>query len=272
MNIHVATTLKKYYPCFVDGTNYMSAMIKKKYAGCNGKFFGMDMDEWLMFDVDTVDYIAPSFVVTFDQGTKVSHKQWTSILKWVKAIFNGIDDFDLNQEMFKLVPLPTILPEKISTVNQIEDGKEYSKEYEFRVYIDMGGPLKDMTNRALIEVIKPHTDKPYTAVIRNFEDRGYLPFFTALYICSSWGVCSHDHTFLEKVWQHLEMPVQYGALDLENRLRDNIERCTPREGYITEAEPEVYRKTIEEVLIQWYGKRDACEVEDRIQVKKIKVE
>jgi hypothetical protein len=117
-------------------------------------------------------------------------------------------------------------------------------------------PEKDLK---IFEVIKPFTDRPYTAVIRDYAARGDLPFFTALYVCTTWGVASADHVFLEKIWNHLDMTSKYGPLDLQNRLKDNIEKCTPREGYVPEKEPEVYRMAIPEIVAQWDNKRKAIE-------------
>lgn len=249
-NAHVIKTLEKYYPPFVDGKNLAPVDMKYKYNGCNGKFFALDVDEWIMYDLETVDLIPPSFVITFDVGTKVKKDEWLTILKWIKVIFDGQEDYDLYEAVKKLIPQYVNCPEKITMSKQIEPKTEEERmDYRFRYVEDLD------FDRCLFEVIKPHTDKPYTAVVRNFKERGFLPFFTALYVCSSWGVCSHDHVFLERLWTHLNMSVKYGPLDLENRLKTDIEKCLPREGYVPEPEPEVYRMEIEEVKAMWSGKR-----------------
>jgi len=250
LNLHVAKTLQKYYPCFADGENYQVLLMKRKYHGANCKFFGLDSDEWLMYDLDTVECIDPSFVVSFDVGKRIARNEWTTILKWVRKIFEGEDDYELNEAVRELIPLPVLLPEKVTAVNQIERKcTEQDKEYFFKYEVD------DEYDRALFEVKKPFTDLPYTAVIRNFKERGFLPFFTALYVCTSWGVCSTDHQFLVRLWDHLNMKSKYGELDLEQRLKENIERCLPREDYVPEPEPEVYRKSIMEVKEFWAGKQ-----------------
>lgn len=254
LNLHTATTLEKYYPCFADGENYQPILMKRKYDKCNGKFFGLDIDEWLMYDLETVDLIPPSFVITFDKNKKVTRKQWTMILKWVQTIFRGEEDRDLNEQVFALIPKPSVLPEKITISKQIEPNcVPENREYQFRYVVH------EPFDRALFEVIKPYTDRPYTAVIRNYSRRGMLPFFTALYVSTSWGVCNQDHVFLTRLWEYLNMQVEHGDLDLENRLKADIEKCLPREGYTPEPEPEVYRSTIEEVMELWAGKRKAEE-------------
>ena len=250
----VIRVLEKYYPVFIDADACTPMDIKSKYAGSNAKFFGIDIDEWIYYDLETVDAIKPCFVITFDKGSRVKKVDWRNIYKWVRAVFSGNEDKDLNEIMFTLVPRPVLCPEQKMSKSKkmIEGNMEGPKDYEFRCELFM----KDIM---LVEVIKPHTDRPYTVVIREFEQRGYLPFFTALFVCTSWGVCSLDIAFLEKVWTHLNMKEQHGALDIEKRLKENIERCKPSDGHIPDAEPEVYRLDIMSVKEQFSGKRKVVE-------------
>jgi hypothetical protein len=248
--LHVAETLKKYYPIFMDGVNIDPLLMKNKYKNSNSKFFALDEDIWLMIDLETVDLIPPSFVLTFDTGYKVSKNDWKLVRRWVQAIFTGDIDDELNRQMLLLVPKPKEPEEIVTMTKQIEpkcipDKKDYLFRYDHDKESDI----------CLIEVEKPYTDKPYTAVIRNFTEKGFLPFFTSLYVCSSWGVCSKDHQFLVHLWDHLQMNQKFGPIDLENRLKQDIENCIPKEGFVPNAEPEVYRKTIEEVKEFWSNKR-----------------
>lgn len=100
-------------------------------------------------------------------------------------------------------------------------------------------------NVALFEIVKPYTDLPYTIVVRDYGNRGYLPIFTSLFICSSWGVCSEDIGFLKELWGFLGMA---GVFDIDELMKDATERCTPRQGFLPEPEPEVYRRNIDQVL------------------------
>ncbi len=103
-------------------------------------------------------------------------------------------------------------------------------------------------NVSLFEIVKPHTDLPYTIVVRDFNNRGLLPVFTSLVICHSWGVCSEDLGFLKELWRFLEMEEEFGMFDIEALMKDATERCVPTEGRLPEPEPEVYRRTIDQVL------------------------
>jgi len=64
-----------------------------------------------------------------------------------------------------------------------------------------------------------------------------------LYVSQSWGVANYDYGFLVKLWGFLDMEKDYGELNLEQRLKDDIEKCNSNPLL----EPEVYRETLEEV-------------------------
>lgn len=260
-NLHVAETLKKYYPFTVDGVNTTGLMIKNKYAGSNAKFFSLDMDDWLMVDIETVDLIPPSFMLTFDKTKKVTKKEWRTVYRWVDQIFRGELSKDLEEEMNILVPKPAELPQVVTMLNQkIPETILDKRDYNFNYQVD------EDFDRCLCQVDKPYTDKPYTVVIRNFKQRDFLPLFTALFVCNSWGVCNQDIAFLAQVWTYLAME-KYGELDLETRLKEDIEKCSPKEGRVPEAEPEVYRLTIDEVKTLWSGKQKR--IAEEIEARKI---
>ena len=97
----------------------------------------------------------------------------------------------------------------------------------------------------LYEIRKPNTDLPYTTVIRNYSERGHRDFFPSLYVCNSWGVSRDDLPFLSYIWTQLEME---GEFDMDLMLKEATEKCYPSSGAIPDAEPEVYRRNIQDVL------------------------
>lgn len=230
----VARTLEKYYLCFVDSEN-TAPLIKKKYATSNHKFFGKDLGEWLMYEVDVVDCIPPSFVLTFDVGTKIKKHEWQLVYDFVKTIFSYEPDQNIVDQMYALVPKATI-PEKIS-ITPRKDAVKQNNEYMFDHFVDKE---KDL---CFCQVEKPFTDRPYTCVIENFSKEDFLPMFTAYYVCQSWGVCAQDHMFLAHLWKFLDMKDRFGDLDLEKRLMKTVEEC--KNG---KPEPRVYRQPIKEVV------------------------
>jgi hypothetical protein len=200
--------------------------MKQRYAGANAKFFAFDYDEFIMFDLETVDLIEPLITLTVDSFTKMNRKKWLVVHKFLQTVFE--DQVPDTTEIELIVPIQPLLPEKIILSKSVEPVKEPRTEYDFNYLVE--------ENVCYCEIEKPYTDKPYTIVIRDFETKGFVPLFTDLYVCQSWGVCNLDHAFLQKLWMYLNMP---GDLDLENRLANEIELC--KNG---KPEPEVYRLNI----------------------------
>jgi hypothetical protein len=249
-------TLQKYYPVFVDGKSTEFYLFQSKYENSNSRYFKYDNVDWKMYEISELSSL-PHFIVNFDQDTVISDLQWTFIKNWVNSVFEGNED--LNEEMFKLLPQPKIIKSE-PIKKEINHGED---AYTFRYFID------EERDRAIFEVVKPFTDRPYSSVISPYSKRGMEPFFTSLYVCQSWGVCNHDHLFLLKIWKHLGMEEKYGPLDLENRLKAAIAKCLPDNPGGPEKEPEVYRATIEDCIDMWNNKRQNIDfVDDSENVKK----
>jgi hypothetical protein len=230
----IVQTLEKYYLCFIDSEN-TAPLIKKKYKTSNHKFFGKDLGDWLMYEVDIVDCIPPAFVLTFDVGEKIKKDQWMQAFDFVKTIFSETPDQTIIEKMKELVPVAPIA-EKL-TIAPRKDAVKQNNEYMFEHYIDAE------TDTCYCQIEKPFTDKPYTCVIEEFSKNDFLPMFTAFFICQSWGVSPKDHIFLAHLWRHLDMQKNHGKLDLEKRLRQNIQQC--QDGM---PEPRVYRDYIQDVI------------------------
>lgn len=105
----------------------------------------------------------------------------------------------------------------------------------------------------LYEIVKPFTDLPYTSVIRMWSTRGHRAFFPSLFVCDSWGVSRYDVPFLEYVWKQLEIE---GVFDMDEMLKEATEKCYPSSTNSPEPEPEVYRRSIEDVLLTLQNQQD----------------
>ncbi len=93
------------------------------------------------------------------------------------------------------------------------------------------------------QVDRPYTDLPFTVYTKEFHENGHLDFFTSLFGSAAWGSSKHDVAFLKHFWTHFGMQ---GEFDMNKLLKDRIDSCYPPE---LKAEPEVYRRTIDEVLV-----------------------
>lgn len=244
--------LDHYYPSFADGIYVSPALMKKRYAGANAKFFAFDYEDLIMFDLDTVNEIEPLLALTMDKPTRMSSDSWLIVYKFLKAVF--ADEYVDLTDIHKLVPPVQTQEEKIQLLKSTEIPKDQNTDYGFVYTIE--------NDIAYCQVTKPYTDLPYTAVIREFSTNGFEPLFTALYVASSWGVCNLDHAFLERLWKYLNMD---GDLDLENRLKCEIQKC--QEG---KPEPELYRLDImgvKEQLSLKHKRRNAIGVDPNKFIK-----
>lgn len=229
----VVRVLDKYYKVFID-SEIEPQIIKEKYAGSNYYFFGKDEGEWTHIDLDLIDIIPPSWVITFDLDFEVTREQYQLCRDFRDTIFSDTPNQEIIDRMYELVPA-ALIAEKL-TVAPLKDVVKQNNEYMFSHWISTE---KDI---CICQVDKPFTDKPFTCVIEEFSKNDFLPLFTAYYICSSWGVAPKDSIFLVHLWNHLDMRAKYGQIDLEQRLKKNIEDCQAGKP-----EPRVYRENIEHV-------------------------
>lgn len=229
----IVRVLDKYYTVFID-SEIDAPTIKRKYTGSKHKFFGKDLGEWVMYEVDIVDIIPPAFVVTFDLDGKVGQREWQMVFDWVKTVYSPNPDKLIIDQMYALVPA-ALIAEKL-TVAPIKDVVKENNEYMFSHWISTERDI------CICQIDKPFTDKPYTCVIEDFSKNDFEPLFTAFYICPSWGVAAKDSIFLVHLWNHLDMKAKFGKIDLEQRLRKNIAECEAGRP-----EPRVYRENIDYV-------------------------
>lgn len=222
-------SIEKYYNVFID-SELEPSTIERKYKESNAKFFGKDdSGEWVSYDIDLIETIPPLVVVTFDLDTIVSEEDWAVIYTFVKSL-DDVDE-EILEATYNLIPKAP--PNEPLTIAPISEPVKKNNEYMFSHFIDK---QKDL---CICEVYKPFTELPYTCVIENFSVVDFVPLFTSLFICSSWGVTPKDIMFLKHLWNHLDMK---GEFDLENRLKKVVEECKAGAP-----EPRVYRETLEQV-------------------------
>lgn len=222
-------SIEKYYNVFID-SELEPSTIERKYKESNAKFFGKDdSGEWVSYDIGLIETIPPLVVVTFDLDTIVSEEDWAVIYTFVKSL-DDVDE-EILEATYNLIPKAP--PNEPLTIAPISEPVKKNNEYMFSHFIDK---QKDL---CICEVYKPFTELPYTCVIENFSVVDFVPLFTSLFICSSWGVTPKDIMFLKHLWNHLDMK---GEFDLENRLKKVVEECKAGAP-----EPRVYRETLEQV-------------------------
>lgn len=208
------------------------------------KLFTIEKQNVYFYDVDDLhdemDF-TPHFMIHWNEEDVIEEHQWRSIREWlVYNFFTCYDYFDYMTEEIRLADqfMKRPLTDVVTLKNEEKD-KETNQYYAFQTHY-----VEDR-DTMLYEVKKPNTDLPYTSVIRNFSKRGHQAFFPTLYICQSWGVSRHDLPFLSFIWKQLELE---GEFDMDKMLKEATEKCYPSKNGVPEPEPEVYRRSIPDVL------------------------
>lgn len=204
-----------------------------------GRFFIFDKDELFMFTRENLDkdmIWCPDFAIIFQEDVEINEDQWDSIHLYCKQhLTDELIDMTNTMKVHELLGKPTTMKASLEPV-EIAPVQDY---YGFnRSYLDKEDIM-------LYEVTKPFTDLPYTSVTRNYSKKGHLPFFTDLFICQSWGVARADIAFLAEMWKELKME---GVFDLDKLLKDATEKCLPKDDYLPEPEPEVYRRNLQDTI------------------------
>ena len=188
-----------------------------------------------------------------DSCRKIEKEEWRSIREWLKYKF--FTCYDYIDHLTKEIDEADILMKRPFT-DKLEAGEEdtswpqYQDHYSFKTFF-----IEDK-NTMLYEVWKPFTDLPYTSVIRNYSTRGHQAFFPTLYICKSWGVSRHDLPFLSFMWKQLD---QKDDFDMDKMLKEATEKCYPSANGEVELEPEVYRRSIDDVLLILQTQQDGIQ-------------
>lgn len=183
-------------------------------------------------------YEDADFVIIASEHMKV---EWDKLEDELKRIEEGIYS---NVELLKSAIHVEKLAINIESKNIAPEQPPIDGEYRYRTFHAEKLDIK------LYEVTRPGTEKPFTVVVNDVSTKGDLYFFTDIYGSKEWDMnrreCRFDYLFLTNLWEHLKMPGEFTM----NFLKERTERCYPgklAEGQIPEAEPIVYRKSIEDV-------------------------
>lgn len=192
------------------------------------QFFVEDLTQEMLFH--------PDFAIFYNVDVERPTDDWLLIKNYLMHIFEYQEDAAVADQVKDILQPATKI---IGTKKFHVSSHEGDPHYHFKTY---HLPQKDVM---LYEVIKPNTEIPYTSVTREYSVKGHLPFFTDLFICDSWGVARADFSFLKKIWKYLEMNDEF---DIDALLKTATDRCFPSDENVPQAEPEVYRRCMEEII------------------------
>jgi hypothetical protein len=204
------------------------------------RLFIYDDDKIYMFGKEKLTAamtFLPDFAIIFNENANIGEEHWNIILTYLEQhLTDAMIDMTNTMKAHELLGKPTFEVAKLEDVPMEKSQDFYS----------LTRRLLEDKDIMLYEVRKPFTDLPYTSVTRNYSKKGHIPFFTDLFICQSWGVARSDISFLKHMWDELQMD---GDFDLDQLMKAATEKCYPADDNIPEPEPEVYRRSLEDVIV-----------------------
>lgn len=186
--------------------------------------------------VVTVDQlcISPQFAIYFTEGTPVTDFEWDQINLYIKNLVFGEAISDRTQRCIKRLREQVAKPALLR-------GPEYPDLPQF---YEFNSQMFEDRDVAVFEITKANSTTPYTTLVREFSVKGYKPLFTNYFACNAFKNDFVAIQFLMKLWQEF----MQGPMDLDAMLKEATEACYPGENYVPIAEPEVYMKSMDEVL------------------------
>ena len=198
---------------------------------------GATVYSFVVEDLDAEMNFSPDFAIIFNEDDEeVGDEAWARIRRFILGLFAGNDG---GESVDDILPKPVLVTQDDFSLPEVKDDGKDEDCYGFKTTF-----IEDK-NLMLYQITRPYTDLPYTTIVRDFKNVGHRPFFSALFVCTSWGVSRHDVPFLGMLWKHLGM---VGEFDIDELLKEATEACYPSENKIPKAEPEVYRRGIDEVM------------------------
>jgi hypothetical protein len=238
----IVTRLAEHFDVMVDSQNTANpTWIEYQFKDTQHRYYINDYDIHSVHECDATDGV--QFAIYFANDAVLPKYTWNAIMLKLNNIIYDSAIASYSEKLFKEVNVRAVKPEQKDM--QVDAKLVQNPEYQFfqRAFED-----RDVM---LVEITKPFTPCPYVIVIREFKTKGYLPLFSGLFVSPSWNVSRNDVPFLERVWKFLDME---GDFDMDKILKEATEKCFPGVGRVPEAEPELYRDTLDNVLITLQNK------------------
>ena len=219
----------------VDGLHRQDLVwLTAKFKDTPHLFGWLDYNNMLHFvDVQELQNF-PSFVVYFNTDEIISDFEWEQVQHYFRHLVNGTPVSDRTLRCIKKLKDQVAKPQVILQSEQ----PALPQYYEFNSKI-----LEDQ-DIGIFEITKANGTTPYTTVIRNFSIKGYKPLFTNYFACNAFRNDFVAIQFLMKLWEEF----MQGPMDVDGMLKDATEACYPGEDYIPITEPEVYQKSLQEIV------------------------
>lgn len=199
------------------------------------RLYSFDQQNLITLDIDDMKQPV-KFVIYFNQNEIITEFEWYQIELYLTHIIYEHPITERTKRCIERIRDQQLTLKPFVSPQQ----PDLPQFYEFKSH------FIEEDDIALFEITKANSTTPYTTVVRQFSVKGYKPLFTNYFACNAFRNDFVAITFLQKLWKEY----MQGPMDLDQLLKDATEACYPNENYIPIAEPEVYIKSIPEVIQQ----------------------
>lgn len=272
----VMQTFKKAgYSPFYHGMNYSDM----EWFGMNFKsphrFFKIIGDEFEVAEIDDIigDDIRnfADFSISFNQDEVVTFDDWLYITNYLQELFFVAKNTTFSVRGENILKRPLVIDIDADDEYEIVEFKKDVGKWDVSaspdskpmelidgVVVSLKPDLKpvgayfldtryiDYLDIKVYQVTKPEC-LPFTIVVRDWSRKGDKYFFSDIYGSLDWDKNRtsdrFDFPFLQETWRGM-LPGEF-TMDV---VKDRIEECTPRVGHLPEAEPEIYRVGLDDVV------------------------
>ena len=173
-------------------------------------------------------------MICFDEDVELTPEQ----VQIVEKVFTGLGG-DIPEDVWlafeEFVAKPVWITGEIPNSKDSGDEPNTCDHYQFRQFHCVEQDC------LIAEVKKPHVDRAYVTLIRDYSSKGERDLFCNFYACPSWGVADGDNIFMQKLWESKGMD---GVYDCNAEVKSKIDKVEAG----LEPEPKVWRSTLEKVL------------------------
>ena len=218
----------------IDAKNGNNLSWLQQNYHCPHRFYCISQDGQIDSVIANELKLPPQMVVYFNVQQTVTDFEWDQINQYLYNLMHGQGISERTKRCIKRMTDLVVTPEVLAA----PEPPALPQFYEFN------SRMIEDRDIAVFEITKANSTTPYTTLIREFSVKGYKPLFTNYFACNAFKNDFIAIQFLMKLWEEF----MQGPMDLDQMLLEATEACYPGENYVPIAEPEVYNKSMNDVI------------------------
>jgi len=275
------------YAPFIDGLHQKDVRWLIENFKIQHRFYEIINGQLVEYTADVIDdSCSPSSVITLCEGEVPPEFFWRHVKEFMLSMYGlnhmriiaasgesmmvkpkkneviKMDEYDVLEEFDgKVGAWDVSATDGAKPTTLMTEGYVYKMKSEppeiVGAYIFETKLLEDLDIK-VYQVTKPMVLEPITVVVREWRKHGDVRFFTDIYKSNDWdrNVSFHrfDFPFLKAKWKELGLSGEFDRTMVDRRILN----CYPQAGRVPDAEPEVYRKSMQSVIDMLQERNAPC--------------